>query len=125
MHLLVRRNQRMGLLGTIVFQLDVRADLSADEAESIRRYKLEKTLLYTWAELTDPGSGLLGVASRIAFRAINISVTVEDLVTGKRIECADIVEMLAAEEQIKEAAATFKQVLEAALQFGGEETVAI
>ncbi len=125
MHLLVRRNQRMGLLGTIVFQLDVRADLSADEAESIRRYKLEKTLLYTWAELTDPGSGLLGVASRIAFRAINISVTVEDLVTGKRIECADIVEMLAAEEQIKEAAATFKQVLEAALQFGGEETVVI
>jgi len=115
----------MGLLGTIVFQLDVRADLSADEAESIRRYKLEKTLLYTWAELTDPGSGLLGVASRIAFRAINISVTVEDLVTGKRIECADIVEMLAAEEQIKEAAATFKQVLEAALQFGGEETVVI
>src|SRR6266568_2351721 len=115
----------LGLVAATGFVVPIISDVTADEAESIRRYKLEKTLLYTWAELTDPGSGLLGVASRIAFRAINISVTVEDLVTGKRIECADIVEMLAAEEQIKEAAATFKQVLEAALQFGGEETVVI
>jgi len=35
----------------------------------------------------------------------------------------EIVEMLAVEEQIREAAQTFKNVLEAAASFGGEEVV--
>jgi hypothetical protein len=56
---------------------------------------------------------------------MNISVSVNDLVNGKRVECKDIVEMLAVEEQIKEAAVTFKNVLNAAVYFGGEEAVAI
>jgi hypothetical protein len=42
---------------------------------------------------------------------------------GKRIECKDIVEMLAVEEQIKEAAKTFNAVLSAASHFGGEEVI--
>ncbi len=66
-----------------------------------------------------------GLASRIAFKAMNISVSVNDLVQGKRVECQDIVEMLAVEEQIKEAAMTFKRVLIAAVHFGGEEAIAI
>jgi hypothetical protein len=125
MHLLLHRDQRWSLMGSVIFQLDVRAALTAEELESIRRYKLENTLLYTRVELTDQGSGLLGLASRLAFKAMNISVTVDDLMNGKRIECKDIVEMLAAEEQIKDAAATFKQVLNAALHFGGEEAIAL
>jgi len=92
---------------------------------SIQRYKLGKTVLYTKSELADRGSGLLGLASRLAFRAMNISVSVEDLVRGKRLECKDIVEMLAVEEQIREAASTFRQVLHAALHFGGEEAIAL
>ena len=66
-----------------------------------------------------------GVASRLAFKAMNISVTVDDLANGKRIECKDILEMLAVEEQIRDAAQTFKQILEAASHFGGEEVIAI
>jgi hypothetical protein len=50
-------------------------------------------------------------------------VSVRDLVGGKRIECKDIVEMLAVEEQLREAAKTFKQVLDAAANFGGEEAL--
>ncbi len=67
--------------------------------------------------MVDRGSGLLGLASRIAFNAMNISVSVNDLVNGKRIECKNILEMLAVEEQIKEAAITFKQVLSACVHF--------
>jgi ubiquinone/menaquinone biosynthesis C-methylase UbiE len=48
-----------------------------------------------------------------------------DRVGGKRIECKDIVEMIAVCDQIKEAAQTFKAVLEAAAQFGGEEVLAL
>ena len=125
MHLLLRRDQRSSLMGKVIFQLDVRAEISEDDFAYIQRYRLGDTVLYTKAELVDRGSGLLGLASRLAFKAMNISVSVNDLLRGKRIECKDIIEMLAVEEQIKEAATTFKQVLMAAARFGGEEAVAL
>lgn len=123
MYLILRRDQRKGLLGKIVFQLDVMAEITADEQQCIQRYRLGDTVLYTKAELTDRGAGLLGLASRLAFKAMNISVNVGELVQGKRIECKDILEMLAVEEQIREAAQTFKLVLNAAAHFGGEEAI--
>jgi hypothetical protein len=125
MNLLLRRDQWSSLMGKPVFQLDVRAEISADEKKYIQHYRLGDTLLYSQDEIVDPGKGLLGLASRMAFHAINISVTVNDLVNGKRIECKNIVEMLAVEEQIKDAAVTFKQVLNAATHFGGEEAIAL
>ncbi len=125
MYLRVRRDQRSSLLGKVIFQLDVKAELEQSEAEALSRYKFGDAILYSKFEMADGGSGLLGVASRLAFKAANISVTVDDLVRGKRIECKDIVEMLAVEEQIKEAAKTFKNVLSAAAHFGGEEAIVI
>jgi len=124
MKLLLRRDQKSGMLGGVTFQLDVRADLSPDERANIGKYKLGKTVLYTRGELVDKGAGLAGLASRMAFKAMNISVSVDDLSGGKRIECKDIMEMLAVEEQIKEASQNFKLVLDAAANFGGDEVIA-
>lgn len=125
--MLLRRDQKSAMMGmgSVTFSLEVRARLTPEEQTNITRYKLGKTLLYTKAEMVDRGSGLLGLASRLAFKAMNISVTVDDLSGGKRIECKDILEMLAVEDQLREAAQTFKQVLEAAAHFGGEEVIAI
>ena len=125
MEMLLRRDQRSGMLGGVTFSLEVRARLTADEQKNLDRYKLGKTILYTKSEIVDPGRGLLGMVSRLAFKAMNISVSVDDLANGKRIECKDILEMLAVEDQIKEAAVTFKQVLMAAAHFGGEEVLEI
>ena len=127
MKLLLRREQRQGLggLGKVVFSLHVRAQISDEEKAAISKYKLGDTLLYERDTLVDRGSGLLGLASRLAFKALTINVSVNDLASGKRIECKDIVEMLAVEEQIKQAAQTFSQVLHAAANFGGEEVVEI
>ena len=127
MELLLRRDQKVGMLGmgSVIFALEVRARLTSAEQQNITRYKLGKTILYTKGEIIDPGKGLIGLASRLAFKALNISVSVDDLTGGKRIECKDIIEMLAVEGQIKEAAVTFKDVLEAAAHFGGEEVLAI
>lgn len=125
MKLLLRRDQRSGLMGKIIFSLEVRADVSPEERESIRRYKLGDTELYSSHEMTERGSGLLGLATRLAWKAVVIRVTVNDLANGKRIEAKDIVEMLAIEDQVREAAKTFKAALEAASQFGGEEVVTI
>ena len=126
MKLLIRRDQKKTLMGNAVFQLDARAELSAQEREWIGKYKMGKTVLYTKFEKDSPiamGSGLLGVAGRLAFRMMNVQVTVDDLVNGKHIEVKDIVEMIAVEEQLKQAAATFCEILKAAGTFGGEELV--
>ena len=123
MKLLLTRDQRSALIGSRpVFTLVVRADLDPTDRSAIDKYKLADTELYASHEISG-GSGLLGLASRFAYKAMSITVTVKDLVNGKKIECKDIVEMLAVEEQIKEAARTFAQVRGAASQFGGEEVV--
>jgi hypothetical protein len=126
MKLLLRRGQRSGMLGgKIVFTLEVRADLTPEERGNITKYKLGETVLYERNSLVDRGSGLMGLATRAAFRAMNISVSVNDLAGGKKVECKDIVEMIAVTDQIREAAQTFKAVLEAAAQFAGEEVVVL
>jgi len=123
MKLLLRRDQKSGLIGKVTFTLAVRAELTEQEKSNINKYKLGETMLYERDKLTERGSGLLGLASRVAFKMMNISVSVNDLAGGKKIDCKDIIEMLAVEEQIKEAAQTFKNVLEAAASFGGEEVI--
>lgn len=123
MKLLLRRDQKSGLIGKVTFTLAVRAELTDQEKSNIKKYKLGDTMLYERDKLIERGSGLLGVASRLAFKMMNISVSIDDLSDGKKIDCKDIVEMLAVEDQIKEAAQTFKNVLEAAATFGGEEVI--
>lgn len=112
-------------MGKVTFTLGVRAELTEEEKNNIKKYKLGETMLYERMTMTDKGSGLLGVASRLAFKMMNLSISVNDLSDGKKIDCKDIVEMLAVEGQIKEAAHTFKNVLEAAASFGGEEVIEI
>jgi hypothetical protein len=125
MKLLLRRDQKAGMLGKVIFTLSVRAELTDEEKTNIQKYKLGDTMLYERSKIADPGSGLLGMASRMAFKMINLTVSVKDLEEGKQVECKDIVEMLAVEEQIKEAAQTFRSVLGAASTFGGEEIIEI
>src|SRR6266478_8473930 len=123
MKLLLRRHQRVGLTGRTVFMLDVRADFSREERRNIARYDLEGEVIYTRGEIIDPGSGMFGLVSRLAFAALNSSLTVFDLVEGKRLECLDIVEMVSIEECVREAASALKSVLHTAENFGGEEIV--
>ncbi|MHB8724052.1 MAG: hypothetical protein ACYC9Z_01580 [Casimicrobiaceae bacterium] len=125
MKLLLRRDQKSGLIGMgkVTFTLAVRAELTDAEKSNIKKYKLGDTMLYERMTMTEKGSGLLGVASRLAFKMMNLTVSVNDLADGKKVDCKDIVEMLAVEDQIKEAAQTFKNVLEAAASFGGEEVI--
>lgn len=125
MKLLIRRNQKAGFTGKVIFTIDARAQLTDDEAANVKKYKLGKEVLYEKQKVELDGTGMIGVAARLAARAINLTVTVDDLMKGKHLECKDIVEMRAAEDQIKEASAVFKVVLDTAANFGGEEVVEI
>jgi hypothetical protein len=123
MKMLLRRDQRQGVLGKVIFTLEVRAELSPEEKAAIDKYKLAETVLYEKNTMVDPGSGLVGLGWRLAFKAMNMSLSVKDLAYGKKLECKDIVEMLAVEDQVREAAKTFAAVLNAARHFGGEVVV--
>lgn len=125
MKLKVKRSQKSGMMGGITFVLEVRAELEEIEKANIKKYKLGTTMLYERNKITDPGSGAIGFASRMAYKMTNITITVNDLETGKKVECKDILEMLAVEEQVKDAARTFKAVLNAASTFDGEEIVSL
>jgi len=125
MKLLLRRDQKTNMIGKVIFIVAVRAELTEEEKVNIKKYKLGDTMLYERDKLIERGSGLIGLASRMAFKMINLTISVNDLEHGKQVECKDIVEMIAVEEQIKEAAHTFRNVLEAASTFGGEEVIEI
>lgn len=123
MKLLLRRSQKPGVLGKIKFTLTVRAELTDEEKTAIRAYRFGRTLLYERRTFTGKIIGWLNVFSFIRHWLTNLTITVSDLECGKRIDCKDILHMLSVESEIKEAAATFKAILESARHFGGEEVI--
>lgn len=126
MKLLLRRDQRPALIGSKpVFVLEVRAELTPEESGHIRKYKLADTLLYEKRPMAQGASDYAQIGHALAWRFANLTLNVNDLINGRKIECKDIVEMLGVEEQIRQAAQTFKSVLDAAAGFGGEEVLAL
>src|ERR1051326_8728806 len=120
MRLVIKRDQQMkGMLGNKAsFQIAAQVETTPEERKAITQYGLGDTVLYQKFEVQG-GSGLLGMASRAMLNATNVVVTVNSLVNGCRVECKNVVDMLGVEEQIVEGAKQFKQVLHAAMHFGG------
>lgn len=128
MKLLIRRNQKSGpITGRVAFTIDVRAKLSPETAALVKKYRMGKETLFYKEKVDLSSFWLLGpfqqILRIIAAHIWNIKITVNDLMHGKHMECKDIREMLDAEEQIREASATFKMILDRAAHFGGEEVV--
>lgn len=123
MKLLLRRGQRQGMLGKMIFSLEVRASLTDTERENVRKYRLGDGLLYERKAMKEGGNEYQQLGNALLHRFLNLTISVNDLANGKTIECKDIMEMLAAEAQVKEAAQNFKAILEAAAHFDGEEVV--
>ncbi len=129
MQLILQRSQKSGMIGKVTFALDARARLSDDETGYVRKYKMGKEVLYHKAKisegaiLSDRFGGFAGLAATLAAKALDLTITVDSLVKGQHVECKDIIEMRAAEEQLKEACGVFKEVLESAAHFEGEEVI--
>lgn len=123
MKLLLRRNQRSGMLGgNPTFTLDARADLTSEEKAVIKQYGLGSSMLYQRLDEADMPKGFLGAGS---FYARQLEVHVRDLEEGFHFECKDVMEMLGVEEQLKAAAQGLVNLLRAAATFGGEEVIEI
>lgn len=128
MKLILQRSQKAGMMGVgkITFGLDARAQLTGEEAGYVKTYKMGKEVLYHKAKISEGAilsGGFAGLAATLAAKALDLTITVDSLVKGQHVECKDIIEMRAAEEQLKEACGVFKEVLESAAHFEGEEVI--
>ena len=136
MKLLVRRSQREGgtLSKNVIFCLDARAAFTADEQQSITRYKLQNQVIYNSeaskrhldrGDAARDGSmvgGLKSLAST-AFAAMNLNITIASLGRGQHVECKSLDELLAAEDAIMQACRNLKSYLDAAATFDGREVL--
>jgi hypothetical protein len=121
MRLLLRREQRSGMLGKQTFSLDVRAQLSDEERSNIAKYKLGETVLFQ--RYSDEDRHGETKSEAFARWLHDVTIYARDLEGGRRFDCSSITEMLGVEAAIKDAALNFKAVLDAATTFGGEEVL--
>ena len=144
MQLKLKRSQRAaGLMGgKVLFVLDARADLSAEEKRLVQKYKLGNLVVYdsdTRKKHAEAGYGQFdeaassgvgrslwknarGLASA-AMMALSLRVTIDGLMSGQHIECKDLDELLGAESAILDACKSLKSYLETSLTFDGREEV--
>lgn len=109
--------------GKVVFSLAARVQLTPEERAALEKYKFNKEILYakenvspTYAQRNTWG----GIARNLTAAALNLRITVDDLVRGKSVECKSITEMLDVEATIRESCEVLKHMLVAATTFGGE-----
>jgi hypothetical protein len=128
MELLLSKSQKSGMLGmgAIVFILNVKTKLTDDEQALVKKYKMGKEVVYEKLPITAMAAGMGGITgalTAITAKALKLVFTVDDLVKGRVIECKDILDMIAAEQQIRDAADGFWGILQASKNFEGEEVI--
>lgn len=110
----------------VVFSLAAQVDLTAAEAGYVSKYKMGKEVIYNKDRINPERhdyKSTKGIIRNFSAAAMNINLTVDDLVKGRTIECKDISEMLQAEETVKSACEGLKNLLEACAGFEGEEVI--
>jgi hypothetical protein len=127
MELLLSKSQKSGMLSsTITFILNIKTKLTDEEQALVRKYKMGKEVVYEKLPITAAAAGMGGIAgalTSITAKALKLVFTVDDLVRGRTIECKDILDMIAAEAQIRDAADGLWGILQASKNFEGEEVI--
>tara|TARA_B100000508_G_scaffold60333_1_gene47233 strand:- start:274717 stop:275121 length:405 start_codon:yes stop_codon:yes gene_type:complete len=128
MQLKLRRSQKSGLTGTPIFILDVMAELTDEEAELVKKYKLKGQLVYT-SEAADQNlakseaGSWAGLGGALMDRVTKRSFSLGDLVSGQHLECKDLNEVVATENQVHQACRNIRGYIDVARQFDGSEQI--
>lgn len=107
MKLIVKRDQDKGFMGGMKFLTSFRVELTPEESELVKKYKVHKERL-TYTEI----------------KGVEIpGLKIKDLINGVTYKAKDITIVLNNEEVIKDACNSFKTYLEVMASFGGEEVI--
>jgi len=137
MHLKLTRSQRDGgvVSAKVIFCLDARIQLTAEEQADVNRYRLGNQVIYNSeasrrhlaAVEAHTATGTFGGAVKawgsLALVALNLNITIAGLQRGQHIECKSLDELRSAEEAIMDACRTLKAYLDAAATFDGREVL--
>ena len=137
MQLKMRRSQRAsGILSkSVMFMLDARLDLTAEEAANVRKYALGNQVIYNSAAsrkhlesaatavIQDTAGSFVQTLASSALSRLSLNITIDGLTKGQHIECKDLDELIAAENAIRQAAQATHTYLEIAQTFDGREVV--
>ena len=112
MKLFVVRDQSKKMLGGVSFLLSACVELTSEEADLVKKYKVDKEILLQ-KEVKIPLKG----------RSIVLNITIGSLMQGQSFKCNDIAEILEYEKNVKESCEAFKNYIEVIKHFGGEEVI--
>ena len=87
--------------------LDVRAELTPEEQTLLEQVEAGDTILHEWNPSWNPD--------------IDMTMTVDSMVSGESINCASFVDLVNTEEEVKDACRTLVILLDRAKSFGEEE----
>lgn len=113
MKLILTKDQSKGMMGKVSFEVKAEIELSDEEANLIKHYKLENEILFQkkivtiWGQPTDDF----------------IDVRVKDLLSGEVYKCKSLNEVISYSDSLKSACVNLKSYLEIAKSFGGKEVV--
>ena len=131
MKLLIRREQKRGMMGKQKYTLYIRAQLTEAEHEIVRQNRLENELLLYfdkdaqsagYARRTKDQGGFMGLAMRLMR---DVSLTVAKLIEGASFTCDNVGQLLDVEAEAASAAIQLKRYLNVAATFGGEVAIDI
>jgi hypothetical protein len=128
MQLKIRRSQKSSLTGNPIFILDVMAEVSDDESALVRKYKLQKEMVYS-SEKADQNSanargGNLGALGSLVMDKITKRFfTMGDLINGQHLECKDLPDLMQTEAQVHQACQNIRAYLDVAKSFDGSEQI--
>lgn len=134
MKLLIKREQKTGMLGKNKFSLYVRAQITAAEEELIKKNGLaNELLLYYERDQAASGmvnsmftkGGFIGGLGGMLKLMRDVQLTVNALIVGTTFNCDNVAQLLDVETESVQAAKNLKRYLEAAATFGGEVAIDI
>ena len=114
MKLILSQNQSKGMMGmgSVNFEVKAQVQLTPEEQDLIRHYKLENEVVLNRPEL------YFGQPT-----GEKIQVTVKQLLNGEALKCRNLNQVLEYTEGAKSACENLKVWLEVAAQFGGQEVI--
>jgi hypothetical protein len=129
MQLLIRRNQKTGLLGGAKYTLYVRAQLTDEEKTLVKKNNLAGELLVYYDKDADKATlaGAMknagGLAGALVRKMRDTALTVAKLIEGTEFKCDNVGELLGVEGEVRQATLMLKNYLDIAGTFGGEEVL--
>ena len=124
----VRRAQTRSMTGAVTFSIHVIAELAPEARRAIEHYRLGKTVLYQKDLQLKLSLNMVLALWRFLVLWLTRKrwqIRIDDLVRGRTLTAHNVIELMRIEDEIRQAAQTFAQILRLAATFGGEEVITL